>query len=383
MMKEYINKTFIESLDLPMMKSFEDLVQNLRLSAKLVNWLTSSSSQKYQTFYLTKKDGSPRRIDAPVRSLKIVQRWILDNILVKIRVSPYSFGFKSGEKGSPLVKCAEKHKNNLYILKVDLKNFYPSIKKERVYYTFLDLGYNSSVANLLTNVCVKDDYLPQGAVTSAYLANLICRDLDYRIAGYCNKRDIIYTRYADDLTFSCDNRETLHKSLFTIRRIIEGEKFQLNTNKIHFMTPKCRKSVLGITLNENSIKAPYEMKRMVRSVIHYQIATGDYADNDKIRGYISYINSIEETYKAQIISYIQKLTESQLCLFEELVEAFNKNKLYQELPDMISRDADDFVNVYEEDEFMSAVYSEHRDFLIRHGVIEEEKDSSTLEEIPF
>ena len=132
MMKEYINKTFIESLDLPMMKSFEDLVQNLRLSAKLVNWLTSSSSQKYQTFYLTKKDGSPRRIDAPVRSLKIVQRWILDNILVKIRVSPYSFGFKSGEKGSPLVKCAEKHKNNLYILKVDLKNFYPSIKKERV-----------------------------------------------------------------------------------------------------------------------------------------------------------------------------------------------------------------------------------------------------------
>lgn len=383
MIKEYINKTFIESLDLPMMKSFDDLVQNLRLSAKLVYWLTSSSPQKYKTFYLTKKDGSKRRIDAPVRSLKIVQRWILDNILVKIKVSPYSFGFKSGEKGSPLVKCAEKHKNNLFILKVDLKNFYPSIKKERVYYTFLDLGYNSSVANLLTDICVRDDYLPQGAVTSAYLANLICRDLDYRIAGYCNKRDIIYTRYADDLTFSCDNRETLHKSLFTIRRIIEGEKFELNTNKIHFMTPKCRKSVLGITLNENSLKAPYEMKRMVRRLIHYQIATGDYTDNDKIRGYISYITSIEAAYKAQIMTYIQKLTESQLCLFEELVEAFNKNKLYQELPDMISRDADDFVSVYEEDEFISAVYYEHREFLIRHGLIEEERDSSAFEEIPY
>ena len=383
MKKEYINKTFIESLDLPMMKSFDDLVQNLRLSAKLVHWLTSSSPQKYKTFFLNKKDGSKRRIDAPVRSLKIVQRWILDNILVKIRVSPYSFGFKAGEKGSPLVKCAEKHRNNLYILKVDLKNFYPSIKKERVYYTFLDLGYNSSVANLLSDICVKDDFLPQGAVTSAYLANLICRDLDYRIAGYCNKRDIIYTRYADDLTFSCDNRETLHKSLFTIRRIIEGEKFQLNTNKIHFMTPKCRKCVLGITLNENSLKAPNEMKRMIRSVIHYQIATGDYTDNNKIRGYISYINSIEGTYKTQIMSYIQKLTESKLSLFEELVEAFNENKLYQELPDMILRSANDFVSAYEEGQFMSAVYYEHREFLLRHGLIEEEKDSSTVEALLF
>ena len=159
-----------------MMKSFDDLVQNLRLSAKLMHWLTSSSSGKYKTFYLIKKDGSKRRIDAPARSLKIVQRWILDNILAKIKVSPYSFGFKSGEKGSPLVKCAEKHKNNLYILKVDLKNFYPSINKERVYYTFLDLGYNSSVANLLTDICVRDGYLPQGAVP-ATSATLCCGTL--------------------------------------------------------------------------------------------------------------------------------------------------------------------------------------------------------------
>lgn len=383
MIKKYINKTFIESLDLPMMKSFKDLVQNLRLSTRLVAWLASSSPQRYKTFYLTKKDGSERRIDAPTRSLKLVQRWILDNILVKIRVSPYSFGFKSGEKGSPLVKCAEKHKNNLYILKLDLKNFYPSIKRQRVYYAFLDLGYNSSVANLLSKICAKDDFLPQGAVTSAYLANLICRDLDYRIAGYCNKRDIIYTRYADDLTFSCDNRETLHNSLFTIRRIIEGEKFKLNTNKIHFMTPKCRKSVLGITLNENSLKAPNEMKRMIRSVIHYQIATADYTDNDKIRGYISYINSIEGTYKTQIVSYIKKLSESQLCLFDELVEAFNKNKLYQELPDMLLRNADDFVNEYQEGDFMTIVYYKHREFLIKHGLMVEDENDSNLEKMFF
>lgn len=91
--------------------------------------------------------------------------------------------------------CAEKHKNNLYVFKLDLKDFYPSIKREKVYYAFANIGYNADVSNLLTNICVVDDELPQGAVTSPYLANLICRKLDLRIAGYCNKRNIVYTRY--------------------------------------------------------------------------------------------------------------------------------------------------------------------------------------------
>ncbi len=85
--------------------------------------------------------------------------------------------------------CAEKHKNNLYVLKLDLKKFYPSIKRKKVYYAFLNIGYNADISNLLTNICVVDDELPQGAVTSPYLANLICRKLDLRIAGYCNKRN--------------------------------------------------------------------------------------------------------------------------------------------------------------------------------------------------
>uniref|UniRef100_UPI003FA42189 reverse transcriptase domain-containing protein n=1 Tax=Enterocloster clostridioformis TaxID=1531 RepID=UPI003FA42189 len=69
-------------------------------------------------------------------------------------------------------------------------------------------------------MCVVDDELPQGAVTSLYLANLICRKLDLRIAGYCNKRNIVYTRYADDLTFSCDFRELLRKIYGMVKKIV-------------------------------------------------------------------------------------------------------------------------------------------------------------------
>lgn len=370
-MKKYSNKAIIDSLGLPMMTSFEDLSQNLRLSPQLTHWLSSDDEKKYEIFHVPKKDGTYREISAPVYSLKIVQRWVLNNILYKLKVSPYSFGFQKDGRGSPLVMCAEKHKNNLYVLKLDIKNFYPSIKREKVYHVFTTVGYNSNVANLLTNICVSDQKLPQGAVTSAYLANIVCRNLDYRIAGFCNRRDISYTRYADDMTFSCDNREVLKGIYGTIRKILKSEGFEINNKKTIFMTPKCHKCVLGITINDNYIKASRIIKHNIRSMIHTAIVTKDYSSSDKIKGYISYINSVEPNYIDKIKTYINKLGLSQYSLIPEIVEAYNKNKFYSDLPDMqISKVSDVFVVDNSEDEnmIMTAIYCEYKDFLETRGI---------------
>jgi retron-type reverse transcriptase len=369
-MKNYSNKIVIESLRLPMMTNFDDLVRELRLSGKLVYWLTKSDAKgKYKTFFIKKRDGTSREINSPCVSLKIVQRWVLENILYRIKASQYSYGFsKENPKGSPLVYCAKKHKNNLYILKLDLKNFYPSIKREKVYYTFSNIGYNSIVSNLLTNICVFNGKLPQGAVTSPYLANLICRHLDLRIAGYCNKRDIVYTRYADDLAFSCDDRELLRKIYCMIKKIVEDEGFSLNEKKTIFMTPKNHKSVLGVTVNDELLKAPKQIKRQIRAMIHYQVVTGDYSMNDQIRGYIAYVDSIENNYKDKCISYLKKLSESNLCLFSDVVEAYNSNKIYKELPDMKNGIITDFVDFNDADDFSDMIYHEHEDYLISHGL---------------
>lgn len=374
-MKKYSNKTVIESLELPMLTCFDDLVKELRLSGKLVYWLTKEDAKgKYKTFFISKKDGNQRKINAPSLSLKIAQRWVLESILYKIKTSQYSYGFTKGKrKGSPLVYCAEKHKNNLYILKLDLKNFYPSIKREKVYYAFSNIGYNADVSNLLANICVADGELPQGAVTSPYLANLICRKLDLRIAGYCNKRNIVYTRYADDLTFSCDDRELLRKIHGMIKKIVEDEGFCLNQKKTIFMTPKNHKVVLGVTVNDSLLKAPKEIKKTIRAMIHYEVATCDYTMNDKIRGYIAYVDSIEKNYKNKCISYLKKLSESTLCLFPDVVMAYNSNKIYKELPDMKQKQATDFVKLEDADDFSMRIYYEHKEYLISNGLLNEDK----------
>lgn len=327
----------IESLGLPMFENIKTLSEETRLSEKLVFFLTRADAKgRYKQFEIKKRDGTNREIDAPCFSLKVVQRWVLENILYKVRVSPHSMGFAKNGKGSPLVQCAERHRNNLYILKMDLKNFFPSIKKDKVYYQFLQLGYNSNASNLLTNICTFNNRLPQGAVTSPYLANLICYKMDVRIATYCNKRDIAYTRYADDLVFSCDNRDMLRKIYRKINMIVEAEGFIVNQKKTRFLSPYVHKKVIGVTVNDGVLKAPKEMKKMVRAMIHHEILSGDYSKNEKIRGYIAYIDSLEKNYKRRLIKYIEKFLDDSIDLSPELVEKFNQNKLYTQILNMLN-----------------------------------------------
>lgn len=359
------NKNILDSLDLPYLTSFEDLGKFIRLDSKLIYWLSSEAESKYKTYEVPKKNGGVRIINAPVYSLKQVQKWILNNILYRIKTSPYSLGFKpSTDLGSPLYLSAKNHNYNLYVLKLDLKDFYPSITKKKVYNLFFNIGYNSQVAFLLTNICTHHGALPQGAVTSAHLANLICRKMDYRLAGYCQKHDIVFTRYADDMAFSSDNRDTLKKAYKIFCKIIADEGFIVNNSKTRFMTPKCRKQILGITINDNHIKASKDLKRKVRAMIHRSIATGEYDNNTVIKGYISYINSIESGYLGKIKEYVSKLTNKKtLGLYSEIVNQYNLNKLYADLDDMKEKEPNCFVDAPYEQAFFENERTIHQDYL--------------------
>lgn len=368
-MKKYCNRSILVSLNLPLITDISSLSRELRLSEKLVYFLASEkTSGKYKTFKIPKHDGSFRTIYAPVYSLKLVQRWVLENILYKIKVSEYSYGFKNDKNGSPLVACGNAHKENLYLLKMDIKDFYPSIQRKQVYRQFINVGYNTYAANLLTNLCYCKDGLPQGAVTSAYLANLICHKLDIRISEYCNKRDITYTRYADDLAFSSNNRDALRRIYKMIIKIVNDEGFEINDKKTQFLTPKGHKVLLGLTMNDSNLKAPKEMKKKVRCMIHNSIITGDYSLNPTIMGYISYISSVEKNYKEKIKKYINKYYEDPITLFQDAVDSFNRNKLFQDLPDMqvhqiekFEADPSEAYNAYE------SFFEERKEFITRHN----------------
>ncbi|MEN2768064.1 reverse transcriptase domain-containing protein [Ornithinibacillus xuwenensis] len=214
-----------------------------------------------------------------------------------------------------------------------ISTFYPSITREKVFILFKNLGYNNYISNILTNICTIYNELPQGGVCSPYISNLVCYKLDRRLIGLCAKRDINYTRFADDLTFSSDNKDVLKKVKNVIIDILYNEGFEINRKKTRFLSPISYKKITGLTINHKNNKNKNRLtvnklyKKKVRAMIHKAIFTGDYSEKNVILGYISYINSIESDFRSKIIRYVHKLIKN----YKHLVDAYNNNKIFQEL----------------------------------------------------
>lgn len=189
--------------------------------------------------------------------------------------------------------------------------------------------------------------MPQGGVCSPYISNLVCYRLDKRLSALCGKRGIIYTRYADDLTFSCDNKQSLKKIKDIVKDIVQSEKFQINDLKTRLLSPTSHKRVTGITVNDNKLKASKDMKKLVRTMIINSLFSMDYRNNNKIKGYVAFINSIEDGYKDKIIEYINTRIDKELPYSNEMVVAYNKNKFLKDANDMCYNSYD---NTYYEDE---------------------------------
>lgn len=331
---KYSNSRLAKFYNIPIINNFNDLAQSIGISTKTLYLLVNFKKNYYRSKKILKKNGSTRLLRVPSYSMKTVQRWIYEEILKKVPVSTVSMAFVPKRHG--IIESGLKHKDNLFFLSMDIHNFFDSISRYSVKNFFFSLGFSSDVVYLLTELCTFDDSLPQGAVTSPYLANLICGKLDARILGLCKKRNIEYSRYADDLCFSSDKLYDLNKIVPIITEIAEDEGFEINTAKTHFSSNYSRKTILGITLNDNSIHANYELKRCIRAQIFNSITKGDYSNRQYILGMIAYISDVEPKYKNKIVSYIKDVSSREYVYSNKrLVDSYNANKFYKKLPDIV------------------------------------------------
>ena len=118
----YIDNCF--SNNIPVILNFQHLAFLFELDHKILLTMVKFSEQFYREFSIPKRNGSTRNIDAPYPSLYSVQKWILDNILSKIRVHASAFGFV---KKRSVVDHAKVHLGKKCLLKMDIKDFFPSI----------------------------------------------------------------------------------------------------------------------------------------------------------------------------------------------------------------------------------------------------------------
>jgi hypothetical protein len=180
---------------------------------------------------------------------------------------------------------AELHVGKAVLLRLDLKDFFPSVTCARVRGFLVALGYGYPVAATLAVLMTEALRQPvelegekffvpigprvcvQGAPTSPGICNAILAKMDRRIAGLARKRGFAYSRYADDLTFSGASKDEAQRLRRAVERVIREEGFTVNSAKTRVMARGGRQIVTGVTVN-SVLGLSRRERRRIRAMLH-------------------------------------------------------------------------------------------------------------------
>lgn len=258
--------------------------------------------QHYRYELLPKRTGGWRLLEAPQPWLRALQRRVLDELVSRVPPHEAAMGYV---RGRSVVDHARAHAGQAVLLKFDLQDFFATVRASRVHALFARLGYSAAVARALTALCttatpepvlerlrgdgglgwtqamrLRDAHLPQGAPTSAALANLCAFRLDLRIAGLARAFGARYTRYADDIVLSGDAR-LLHgvdRIEARIGAFALDEGFALNHRKTRCVTRARRQQVGNIVVNAAPNLPRDEFDRL-KAVLHRCATQGPSSQN--------------------------------------------------------------------------------------------------------
>ncbi|MEL5445070.1 retron St85 family RNA-directed DNA polymerase [Serratia ureilytica] len=291
-------------LSLPILQSVNDLAIRTRLPVNLVSKYLRDNHRYYTRLPLKKKTGGFRPIDSPNTELKALQRWVLRNLLANLSPSIYAKGFI---KKSSITDNAAPHAGNQYILSIDLKDFFTTVKASYVFTVFKSVGYSKKISYALTSLCTVDGALPQGAPTSPTLSNLVCLRLDQRIGKYCENKALTYTRYADDITISGNKLTVIRKAWGIIKLIIKDEGYTINKKKELLSGPQSQRKVTGLIVTPR-IGIGRDKYNYYRGEIFKLVKKGDTYSIDRLNGILSFIKNVDKDKYNKLNEYYKKIT---------------------------------------------------------------------------
>lgn len=316
-------------------KNRNDLAYFLEISLKKLTYIlyVKRIESLYTSFEIPKKSGGVRHINAPCKELKNIQKKLataLYDYQKSIRednnIKPnISHAF---EKDKSILTNAKIHRNKRFVLNIDLEDFFGSFNFGRVRGFFnKNSNFNMplEIATIIAQLTCYNGCLPQGAPTSPIITNLICQALDMNILKIAKKFKVDYTRYADDLTFSTNDRNFIanYPTFFEeLTTVIERSGFNINHNKTRLLFKDSKQEVTGLVVNKkiNVDRYYYKQTRAMANSLYstgiFQIDGNDGTIN-QLEGRFSFIN--------QVLKFNNKLEGKKRNLYE----LCSKEKEYQ------------------------------------------------------
>lgn len=272
--------------------------------------------KRYKVFQIPKRSGGKRTICHPSRELKALQYVFLNKILRDLPINKVATAYKVG---SSIKENAWPHAKSRVILKIDFENFFPSIKvQDWVSYAHekfpkwsdVDIKFSSYVmfwgAGGYVPIC-----LSIGAPTSPFLSNILMYEFDKILDKFSIRNNLVYTRYADDITISSNgflDRELVISEIEKALSSIKYPKININRKKTCLVSKSTSRIVTGLIIsNDGIVSLGRDKKRLIRSMVHHAInGLSSPTENNRLAGLLSFANDVEPVFLEKLAEHFGK-----------------------------------------------------------------------------
>ena len=283
----------------------ERISEETGLSPSYIAKLGRMANHQYKLYTIAKKRGVGRRpIAHPSRKLKFLQRWIVGALIDTLPIHEAAAAY---QPGSSVRKNAEQHVRNNFLLKLDFKDFFPSITDTDVVAHLkrhdgeLRMQLSETERRFVASVVTRLGHMPIGAPSSPVLSNQIMHSFDSAVSDFCQGLRVAFTRYADDLFFSTNEPNVLgdvHRRVQALLTELPYPKLRLNTAKTVYTSRRRRRLVTGLVLtSDKKISIGRSSKRYIKSLIHrFKLNELSAEEREYLTGYLAYIGSVDPLF---------------------------------------------------------------------------------------
>ncbi len=273
----------------PNILSVRNLAHKIGFDLTVIRDIANTAGRYYRP-YPQRKGDKVRWIDNPFGILKELQKRIEHRLLSKIAFPHYLHGGIAGR--SPITN-ASSHQRAFLVVTLDIRKCFPSISNIAVFRAWTNiLGCSPSVAHILTKLTTFEGHLPQGAPTSTTLANVVLTTCDDEIRTVCDRSEVTYTRYVDDLIFSGNQARSV---INEVVRLLKKRGFRSPHAKQHIMGPHKCHEITGVVVNSTP-GVSRKRKSRIRAAIHQLKFINDPREREKamlsLRGKIGFVNQV-------------------------------------------------------------------------------------------
>jgi RNA-directed DNA polymerase len=253
-------------------------------------------SVSYQTVEIPKKTGGSRLLQIPSEDLKHTQR-LLSELLQETLGHEVVDCAHAYVKERSTKSNARLHLGNSVLIKLDIKNFFPSITAGHIGPIVDRLTESAALRERILEILLSDYGLPQGAPSSPFLSNLVLRGFDLNVLRYCIEKGHRYTRYADDISISLskDDPVEIKRVIGMVEKCLKLNNFCLNKKrqKLHVLRRHQAQRICGVTINSGKTTISRKQRRLLRAVEHRKsLGLESSMTDNQLQGHKAYVQMV-------------------------------------------------------------------------------------------